>query len=65
MTIDTPTIAERLLDGSGGRRWLVRERPDLEPFRGAEWPRLVSLLLAHRGVSGLEEAQDYLGVPAS
>ncbi len=61
MTIDTPTRDERLLEGSGGRRWRIRERPDLEPFRGAEWPRLVSLLLAHRGVTRLEEAQDYLG----
>lgn len=61
MTIETPTIDERLLNGSGGRRWRIRERPDLEPFRGAEWPRLVSLLLAHRGVRGVEEAQDYLG----
>ena len=37
--------------------------PELAAFSGAEWPPLISLLLAHRGVRGLAEAHDYLGEP--
>ena len=57
-TTDAPA-PERLLEGSGGRRWRVRAAPDLSAFDGAEWPRLISLLLAHRSVGGLEQAGDY------
>lgn len=53
----------RFLEGSGGRRWHVRETPDLGAFEGAPWPALVSVLLRHRGVHDLGEAHDYLGAP--
>ena len=57
------TAPERLLEGSGGRRWRVRAERDLSAFDGAEWPRLISLLLAHRGVGGLGQARDYFADP--
>lgn len=53
----------RILDGSAGRRWRVRETPNLGAFEGAPWPALVSVLLRHRGVHGLGEAHEYLGAP--
>ncbi len=55
--------AERILEGSGGRRWVVSATPDLGAFEGAPWPALVSALLSHRGVHSLAEAHDYLGAP--
>ena len=58
-----PTTGARLSEGSGGRRWRLRAVPDLGAFEGAEWPRLISLLLANRGVRSLEEAIAYLGEP--
>ena len=57
------TGAERIFDGSGGRRWRIGALPDLAPFAGAEWPPVISLLLARRGVQTLDEATDYLGEP--
>ena len=54
---------EHTLQGSGGRRWRVRAAPDLAMFDGAEWPPLISLLLAHRDQHSLEQARDYLGEP--
>jgi single-stranded-DNA-specific exonuclease len=61
-TTEAPA-AERFLEGSGGRRWRVRAEPDLSAFDGGEWPRLISLLLAHRGVGGFEQARDYFADP--
>ncbi len=58
-----PTTDTRLIEGSGGRRWRLRAVPDLGAFEGAEWPRLISLLLANRGVRSVEEATAYLGEP--
>lgn len=58
-----PAAPARLERGSNGRLWRIREQPDLEPFAGAEWPSLVSMLLAHRAASTLEEAIEYLGEP--
>ena len=58
-----PATPERILDGSGDRRWRVRAAPDLAGFRGAEWPPLISQLLAHRGNGGVEQAQRYLAAP--
>ena len=55
--------AERILEGSGRRRWRIQPTPDIEAFRGADWPPLISLLLANRDVRGLPEALDYLGEP--
>ena len=55
--------AERILEGSGGRRWRIQPTPDIEAFRGADWPPLISLLLANRDVRGLPEALDYIGEP--
>ena len=52
-----------MLDGSGGRRWRLAAAPALDAFEGAEWPPLVSLLLARRGVRGLGEAAHHLGEP--
>lgn len=37
--------------------------PDLSPFADAEWPRLISVLLANRSVRSLDEAIAYLGEP--
>ncbi|MDA1062528.1 MAG: DHH family phosphoesterase, partial [Chloroflexi bacterium] len=37
--------------------------PDLAAFAGAEWPPLISLLLAHRAVGSHAEAVHYLGEP--
>lgn len=54
---------DRLLEGSGGKRWRVRGTPDLSAFAGAPWPPLVSALLAHRAVRSVEEGQAYLGAP--
>ncbi|MGE0227220.1 MAG: single-stranded-DNA-specific exonuclease RecJ [Dehalococcoidia bacterium] len=54
---------EEILDGSGGRRWRIRETPDLGAFEGAPWPALVSVLLRHRGVHDLGQAHEYLGAP--
>jgi len=53
----------RILEGSGGRRWRIRETPGLGAFEGAPWPALVSVLLRHRGVHDLGEAHEYLGAP--
>ena len=62
----TPRLTEgaaHILEGSGGRRWLVRAVPDLTAFADAPWPRLVSLLLAHRDVHDTAEGKVYLGRP--
>ncbi|MEZ4502745.1 MAG: single-stranded-DNA-specific exonuclease RecJ [Dehalococcoidia bacterium] len=53
----------RLLHGSNGRLWHIREQPDLRAFAGAEWPPLISTLLAHRDAESLAEAEAYLGEP--
>lgn len=53
----------RILEGSGGRRWRIRQTPGLGPFEGAPWPALVSVLLRHRGVHDLGQAHEYLGAP--
>ncbi len=58
-----PTTDARLIEGSGGRRWRLRAVPDIDAFEGAEWPRLLSVLLANRGVRSIEEATAYLGEP--
>ena len=66
MTTTTPAPAEgsaRTLEGSAGRRWLIRATPDLRAFADAPWPRLVSLLLAHRDVHDTAEGKVYLGRP--
>ncbi len=65
-TANTPTdsTAEELLDGSGGRRWRIAATPDLAPFAGAAWPRLVSLLLPRRGIAALDQAQAHFAEPA-
>lgn len=55
--------AARVEHGSGGRRWQLAAPPDLGPFRGAPWPELVSVLLAHRGVRDQADAHAYLGPP--
>ena len=60
-TFDPTT--ETLLDGSGGRRWRIAATPDLALFAGAAWPRLVSLLLAHRGITELDQAQAHFAEP--
>ncbi len=64
-TTDTTGAAttERILEGSGGRRWRIRAAPDLAAFAGAEWPPLISLLLALRGNDGLEQAIHYFAEP--
>ncbi len=56
-------LAGRVLDGSGGRRWRVAAAPDLDAFTGANWPPLISLLLARRGVRNAVEAEHHLGEP--
>jgi len=58
-------IAEpaRIEAGSGGRRWRIREQPDLAVFAGAAWPPLVSTLLWHREARTVEDGVDYLGDP--
>ena len=58
-----PSTDARLIEGSGGRRWSVRAVPDISAFEGAEWPPLISALLANRGVRSLAEALEYLGEP--
>ena len=67
MTSTTDTTgaatAERILEGSGGRRWRIRAAPDLAAFAGAEWPPLISLLLALRSSDGLEQALHYFAEP--
>jgi len=55
--------ADRLLEGSSGKRWRVRAAPDLRPFEDAPWPRLLSLLLALRDVHDTAEGKAYLGAP--
>jgi single-stranded-DNA-specific exonuclease len=59
----TATAPDRTLEGSGGKRWLLRAVPDLTPFQDAPWPRLVSVLLAHRDVHDTVEGKAYLGAP--
>jgi single-stranded-DNA-specific exonuclease len=69
MTTTTPRPADpaegaaHILEGSGGRRWVVRAAPDLTAFDDAPWPRLLSLLLAHRDVHDTAEGKVYLGRP--
>ncbi|MFA7295874.1 MAG: single-stranded-DNA-specific exonuclease RecJ [Dehalococcoidia bacterium] len=66
MTTTAPRPTEgaaHTLEGSAGRRWLVRAVPDLTAFADAPWPRLVSLLLAHRDVHDTAEGKVYLGRP--
>ena len=41
----------------------MRAVPDLAAFEGADWPPLISVLLAHRGVRSHPEAVHYLGEP--
>lgn len=62
-TLPRPT--ERILAGSGGRRWRLLEAPDLSGFHdaGAGLPDLVRVLLAQRGVRTTAEARRYLGSP--
>ncbi|HJM75625.1 MAG TPA: single-stranded-DNA-specific exonuclease RecJ [Dehalococcoidia bacterium] len=59
----TTTEAAAVLDGSGGRRWRVRQPGDLTAFDGANWPTLISLLLSQRGVRSLDEAQAHFADP--
>ncbi|MGE0135169.1 MAG: single-stranded-DNA-specific exonuclease RecJ [Dehalococcoidia bacterium] len=58
-----PRPHEAILAGSGGRRWRIRETPDIGALEGAPWPALVSVLLRHRGVHDLAQAHEYLGAP--
>ena len=53
----------QILDGSGGRRWVLPATPDLSAFAGAPWPPLLSQLLVRRGVHDQGEAEHYLGPP--
>ncbi len=55
--------AAAVLDGSGGRRWRVRAPAELGAFEGAQWPPLISLLLAQRGVRSLAEAEAHFADP--
>src|SRR5258708_2368668 len=55
--------ADRLLEGSSGKRWRVRAIPDLRAFEDAPWPRLLSLLLALRDVHDTAAGKAYLGAP--
>ncbi|GMU41079.1 MAG: single-stranded-DNA-specific exonuclease RecJ [Chloroflexota bacterium] len=61
----TPSLTGRLLRGSGGRRWRLLDAPPLDGFAdaGDGLPRLVRVLLAHRGVHTTAEARRYLGRP--
>ena len=56
---------DRLLAGSGGRRWRLLGTPPLEGFAdaGAGLPPLMRVLLAHRAVHTTAEARAYLGRP--
>ena len=62
-TMEVGPRAEQLLDGSAGRRWRLLAPPDLDRFAGAEWPPLISVLLAHRAAGDLVAARAYLGEP--
>ena len=55
--------AGHVLNGSGGRRWRIAATPTLDAFTGADWPPLISLLLARRGVTNIAEASHHLGEP--
>ena len=61
----TAASADRLLAGSGGRKWRLLATPDLEGFAdaGAGLPPLMRVLLAHRDVRTTVEARRYLGRP--
>ncbi len=65
MTAPISTAADRLLLGSGGRRWRVLGVPSLEGFAdaGVGLPPLMRVLLAHRGVRSTIAARAYLGRP--
>lgn len=54
---------DRILNGSNGRSWGLRMSPDLSAFTGAEWPEIVSLLLALRGSKSLEDAHNHFANP--
>lgn len=59
-------VGERILRGSGERRWRLLGEPDLSGFAGAGpgLPALMRTLLAHRGVRTTDEARSHLGPPA-
>jgi single-stranded-DNA-specific exonuclease len=61
----TDTSTERILRGSGGRRWRLLGTPSLEGYAdaGDGLPQVVRVLLAHRGVLTTEAARQYLGRP--
>ena len=56
---------ERILRGSGNRRWRLLPAPELDGFAdaGPGLPDLMRVLLAHRGVKTTVEARRYLGSP--
>ena len=56
---------ERILRGSGNRRWRLLAEPNLAGFSdaGPGLPELMRVLLAHRGVKTTVEARRYLGSP--
>ena len=59
----TAATAERILSGSRFSRWRIAAAPELAAFDGAEWPPLISLLLARRGNASAAEARAYLAEP--
>ena len=63
MTALPATTADRLLTGSGGRRWRVLGTPNLDGFAdaGEGLPPLMRVLLAHRSVHTTIAARAYLG----
>ncbi|MDA0270068.1 MAG: single-stranded-DNA-specific exonuclease RecJ [Chloroflexi bacterium] len=65
MTSSIDTTTERILRGSGGRRWRLLGTPSLDGYAdaGDGLPQIVRVLLAHRGVLTTEAARKYLGRP--
>ncbi len=61
-TTGSPAIA-RVEQGSGGRVWRIPEPADIAAFEGAQWPPLISQLLARRGVRGLDQALEHFAEP--
>jgi len=55
-----PTDIEADASQLTARRWQLRPPPDLAAFAAAPWPRIISVLLAHRGVRSEIDGYSFL-----